>query len=55
MTDNGDTREDLKLPDDMVAEVSKAFSSGDKEVVITVLKACGEEKIINCKQVDAKS
>lgn len=54
LLDNGETREDLKLPDDMFDEVTRIFENSEKEVLITVLKACQEEKIIAHKQVDAK-
>lgn len=54
MMDNGDTREDLALPsqtdDDnkLADQIRKDFEEG-KELVISVLKAMDEEKIIASK------
>lgn len=54
MLDNGDTREDLSLPsqtDDDVKladQIRKDFEEG-KELLISVLKAMDDEKIIACK------
>lgn len=54
MMDNGDTREDLALPsqtddDNKLAEqIRKDFEDG-KELVLSVLKAMEEEKIVASK------
>jgi len=64
LLDTGDTKDDLNLPrvvtvgeptdddkkisDDIVAEVEK----GDKTVLITVLEACGTQKIVAMKLTD---
>merc|ERR1719326_2296826 len=42
------TEEDVKLSDELVAAVDK----GDKTVVVTVLEACGDQKIIAMKLSD---
>jgi len=49
MNDNGDLREDLKVPDgDMGAQLRTDFENG-RELLCTVLKACGEECVIAVK------
>lgn len=51
MDENGETRDDLKLPEypDNYAEELKA-EFGEKELLVTVLKACGQEQIISHKE-----
>lgn len=54
MADNGDMREDLQLPtqtedDQKLAETIRNDFEEGKELVISVLKAMGEEKIIASK------
>lgn len=57
MTDGGDTRDDLTLPkgtdDDekLSDQLNKDFGEG-KELVVTVLKAMNEEKIVSVKVVN---
>ena len=58
MTESGDTREDLTLPkgtDDAekLAEQIKADFHDGKELVVSVLKAMGEEMINSVKTVNA--
>jgi translation initiation factor 5A len=54
MAENGDTREDLTLPggteenDKLAAQLKSEFSEG-KELVVSVLKAMGEEMINSVK------
>jgi len=49
MSDGGDLREDLKLPDgDLGAQLKAEFDNG-REILCTVLKACGEEVVIAIK------
>lgn len=49
MSDNGDTREDLKLPEaELGQKIREEFDSG-KELLCTVLKAVGEECVIAVK------
>ncbi|EAA05154.4 eukaryotic translation initiation factor 5A [Anopheles arabiensis] len=49
MSDNGDLREDLKIPDgELGTQLRSEFDSG-KEIVCTVLKSCGEETVIAIK------
>merc|ERR1719446_1184905 len=64
LLESGDTKDDLNLPkigkvgeptdddkkvsDDIVAEVDK----GDKTVLVAVLEACGEQKIVGLKLTD---
>ncbi|KAK6629822.1 Eukaryotic translation initiation factor 5A-1 [Polyplax serrata] len=44
MSDNGDLREDLKVPDgDLGSQLKSDFDAG-KELLCTVLKSCGEEE-----------
>ncbi len=52
MDDNGNTREDLKLPDypeNYDNELKGTLESGDT-ILVTVLKACGKEQIISHKK-----
>lgn len=48
--DNGDLKEDLKLPvadEEIYGELKKMWDArGDKSVYFTILKACGQEKYI---------
>jgi len=49
MDDGGNTRDDLKKPDgDIGAEIDAAQDSG-KDIICTVLSACGEECVIATK------
>ena len=52
MDEKGNTREDLKLPDypeNYDFELKEAFDSGET-ILVTVLKACGQEQIISHKK-----
>lgn len=43
MADNGDLREDLKIPEgDVGVQLRTEFDAG-KDILCTVLKSCGEE------------
>merc|ERR1712165_628239 len=54
MDDNGDTREDIKIPDsDLGQEITKRQEAGE-DFLVTVLSACGEEAIVGTKQNTAK-
>jgi len=49
MNDNGDQKEDLKVPDDDVGQsIRKGFDNGD-DLIVTVMTAMGEEKAIGIK------
>ncbi|XP_055704670.1 eukaryotic translation initiation factor 5A isoform X2 [Phlebotomus papatasi] len=49
LRENGDLREDLKLPDsELGAQLRSEFESG-KELLCTVLHSCGEECVIAIK------
>ena len=49
MEDNGDMKEDLKVPDgDVGKEIQTKFDNGD-DFMCTVLSAVGEEQIIAVK------
>lgn len=43
MSDNGDLREDLKIPDGEVGIQLRAEYDAGKDILCTVLKSCGEE------------
>jgi translation initiation factor 5A len=52
MTEGGDTRDDLKLPDypeGFAQEIHKAFDE-EKQLVLTVLSACGIDQVIAYKE-----
>ena len=54
MDDNGDTREDLKLPEgDLGKEISTKFDN-DETFLVTVLKAMDEEAVIATKAQQTK-
>ena len=52
MDDGGETRDDIKLPtfpDNFADEIRAEFDAG-KQLVLSVLKACGIEQIIAKKE-----
>merc|ERR1712113_1318225 len=49
MDDGGDMREDLKVPDGDVGEEIRSAISDGREILCTVLSACGEEAVIATK------
>merc|ERR1712093_455684 len=59
MSGDGECREDLQFPDDteddkkVVDDIKKYLEAGDCDVYVTVLKACGKEKVIDCKKIQA--
>merc|ERR1712146_263465 len=54
MDDDGEMREDLKLPDledlEEVRETIKRMLDKDIEALVTVLGACGQEMILACRE-----
>lgn len=54
MTDKGDTRDDLRLPEDEIGEkIREEFAKDDNTVLVTVISAVNEEAIIACKNAAA--
>lgn len=49
MDDNGDTRNDLKCPDNDIGKTIKDDLAEEKEILCTVLSAVGEECVIATK------
>merc|ERR1712150_414645 len=49
MDDNGDTRDDLKCPDDEVGNEIREAIDNEKEILVTSLSAVGEEAVIATK------
>jgi translation initiation factor 5A len=49
MSDGGDLREDLKIPDGELGVQLRAEYDSGKELLCTVLKSCGEEVVIAIK------
>jgi translation initiation factor 5A len=49
MDDNGDTRDDLKCPDDEIGEEIRAAIADEKDIMCTVLSALKEECVIATK------
>jgi translation initiation factor 5A len=49
MDDTGETREDLKIPDSDIGEECKAAVADGRDILCTVLSACGEEAVIATK------
>ena len=55
MTDSGDIKEDLKLPEeewlkDVSDRIREIFEDGKKECFVTVVSALGQEKIIAARE-----
>mmetsp|Transcript_32973 Transcript_32973/g.57928 ORF Transcript_32973/g.57928 Transcript_32973/m.57928 type:complete len:162 (+) Transcript_32973:307-792(+) len=50
MDDQGNTKEDIKLPEDTIGESIRSMFDDGKQVVVCVLTACGIEKIISGKE-----
>jgi translation initiation factor 5A len=53
LTDGGETKEDLKLPEDDAEEVNRLkeeFAAG-KDILVTVMSAMGKEKVISHREV----
>ena len=46
LSDNGDTREDLKLPDGDLGKEIQAKFDNEESVLLTVLTSMGEEAVI---------
>ncbi|EFJ34513.1 hypothetical protein SELMODRAFT_142541 [Selaginella moellendorffii] len=55
LTENGDTKDDLRLPtdDQLNAQISSGFHDG-KDLVVTVMSALGEEQICALKDIGPK-
>jgi len=49
MSDNGDIREDLKIPDGDLGNSIRTDFDGGKDLLCTVLKSCNEECVIAIK------
>ena len=49
MDDGGNTRDDLKNPDGELGDEIKGAISDGKDILCTVLYACGEESVISTK------
>merc|ERR1712019_224527 len=49
MDDGGDSKEDLKLPDDDIGKEIKEKHEKGESFLVTVLTACKEEKIVGTK------
>lgn len=49
MDDTGETREDLKCPDDQIGEEIKNAIDKEQDILVTCLSACGEECVIATK------
>merc|ERR1712019_199887 len=49
MDDTGETREDLKVPDGDIGEECKNAPADGRDILCTVLSACGEEAVIATK------
>ena len=55
MSDNGDIKEDLKLPEDewlsdVKTRIKEIFDDGKKECLVTVISAMGQEKMITVRE-----
>ena len=55
LTDSGETKEDVQLPTDdwlkdVVSRTKQIFEAGEKECLVTVLAALGQEKVIAVRE-----
>ena len=50
MDENGETREDLKLPDYPENYAEELMDAFNQPLIVTVLKACGKEQIMSHKE-----
>ncbi|RRT55962.1 hypothetical protein GW17_00020070 [Ensete ventricosum] len=55
LTENGNTKDDLKLPTDeaLLTQLKDGFAEG-KDLVVTVMSAMGEEQICALKDIGPK-
>nr|AAX92693.1 eukaryotic translation initiation factor 5A 4 [Picea abies] len=55
LTDSGDTKDDLRLPNDdqLVSQIKDGFAEG-KDLIVTVMSAMGEEQISALKDIGPK-
>jgi translation initiation factor 5A len=55
LTDNGSTKDDLKLPTDeaLLTQLKNGFEEG-KDIVVSVMSAMGEEQMCALKEVGPK-
>lgn len=54
MDDNGNTKDDVKLPEGEVGErITKMFKEEEKDVNVTVMSAMGEEVAVDVKEAAA--
>lgn len=54
MTDKGDTRDDLRLPEgELALKIREEFAKEDNTVLVTVISAVNEEAIIACKNASS--
>merc|ERR1712226_359642 len=49
MDDSGDTRDDLKCPEDAVGDEIKSAIDKEQDILVTCLSACGEESVVATK------
>ncbi|KAE9465242.1 hypothetical protein C3L33_02850, partial [Rhododendron williamsianum] len=56
LTENGNTKDDLRLPTDdtLLTQIKDGFGEG-KDLVVTVMSAMGEEQICALKDIGPKN
>lgn len=50
MTSTGETKDDVKVPQDELGDQIKQAFKSEKEILVTVIKALGEEAVISFKE-----
>ncbi len=50
MDDSGESKDDLKCPEDEYGEKIRTLFKDDKEVMVTVVKAMGTEGVVAVKE-----
>ena len=48
--ESGDMREDIRCPEDGEGEKARNMFNDGKEVMVTILTAIGEDKLVDCKE-----
>lgn len=51
MREDGTTKDDLKLPENEVGELIRKDYAADKQLLITVVRAMGDEQIMGSKEM----
>ena len=51
MNDNGETRDDIRLPEGELGKDIQSRLENNVDTMVTILKACGEEMVVGTKNI----